>query len=154
MSLEQEVELIRGIQIFSKIPPAKQKLLCFSSERLTYPAGEVLFREGDVGDACYVIIEGTTDVSVNSLVISTLGRNQIIGEIAVFGHGPRTATVTATTRLEVLRFSGDLFRSVVRENADAAVEMCRILAGRLANTTLLLQQTTLKLEQLSNPSAK
>ncbi len=147
MSLEQEVELIRGIQIFSKIPPAKQKLLCFSSERLTYPAGQVLFREGDVGDACYVIIEGTIEISVNSLVISTLGRNQIIGEIAVFGHVPRTATVTATTRLEVLRFSGDLFRSVVRENADAAVEMCRILAERLANTTL-------KLQQVSNPGAK
>ena len=147
MSLEQEVELIRGIPIFSKISPAKQKLLCFSSERLTYPAGQVLFREGDVGDACYVIIEGTIEISVNSLVISTLGRNQIIGEIAVFGHVPRTATVTATTRLEVLRFSGDLFRSVVRENADAAVEMCRILAERLANTTL-------KLQQVSNPGAK
>lgn len=147
MSLEQEVELIRGIQIFSKIPPAKQKLLCFSSERLTYPAGKVLFREGDVGDSCYVIIDGTIDISVNSLVISTLGRNQIIGEIAVFGHVPRTATVTATTRLEVLRFSGDLFQSVVRENADAAVEMCRILAERLANTTL-------KLQQLSNPGPK
>ena len=47
----------------------------------------------------------------------------------------------------LLRFSGDLFRSVVRENADAAVEMCRILAERLANTTL-------KLQQMSNPGPK
>ena len=48
MSLEQEVELIRRFPIFNKIAPAKQKLLCFSSERLTYHAGQVMFREGDV----------------------------------------------------------------------------------------------------------
>ena len=40
MSLEQEVELIRRFPIFNKIAPAKQKLLCFSSERLTYNPGK------------------------------------------------------------------------------------------------------------------
>ena len=56
MSLEQEVELIRRFPIFNKLAPAKQKLLCFSSERLTYAAGQELFQAGAVGDACYVII--------------------------------------------------------------------------------------------------
>ena len=46
MSLEQEVELIRQFPIFSKIQPAMQKLLCFSSERLKYDAGQVMFNAG------------------------------------------------------------------------------------------------------------
>ena len=50
MSLEQEVELIRRFPIFSKIAPAKQKLLCFSSERLTYAAGQEIFHAGAVGE--------------------------------------------------------------------------------------------------------
>ena len=96
MSLEQEVELIRRFPIFSKITPAKQKLLCFSSERLTYAAGQEIFHAGDVGDACYVVIDGSVEISVDRpngrLVLSVLGCNELIGEIAIFGHVPRTAT--------------------------------------------------------------
>lgn len=144
MSLEQEVELIRRFPIFSKIAPAKQKLLCFSSERLTYSAGQEIFHAGAVGDACYVVIEGTVDISVDRhegpLVIGTMGQNEILGEIAIFGHVPRTATASARTRVEVLRISADLFRSVIRENPDAAIELIRILSARLANTTAHLAQ--------------
>jgi CRP-like cAMP-binding protein len=145
MSLEQEVELIRRFPIFSKIAPAKQKLLCFSSERLTYSAGQEIFRAGAVGDACYVVIDGTIEISVDvpqkgSLVIGSMGSNEIMGEIAIFGHVPRTATATAKTRVEVLRISADLFRSVIRENPDAAIELIRILAARLANTTAHLSR--------------
>ena len=141
MSLEQEVELIRRFPIFNKLAPAKQKLLCFSSERLTYAAGQELFHAGGRGDACYVIIEGTIEISValpngkGAHVIAVMGSNEIIGEIAIFGNVPRTATATARTKLEVLRISADLFRSVIRENPDAAIELIRILAARLANTT-------------------
>ena len=147
MTGDQLKQLLNGTRFGDGFSPGLLEHLAGHARPGDFPGGMMLFREGDVGDACYVIIDGTIDISVNSLVISTLGRNQIIGEIAVFGHEPRTATVTATTRLEVLRFSGDLYRSVVRENADAAVEMCRILAERLANTTL-------KLQQVSNPGAK
>ncbi len=140
MSLEQEVELIRRFPIFSKIAPAKQKLLCFSSERLTYAAGQELFHAGAVGDACYIVIDGTIDITVDvpskgKVLLSLVERNGLIGEIATFGNVPRTATATAKTRVEVLRISAELFRSVIRENPDAAVELIRILAARLANTT-------------------
>lgn len=146
MSLEQEVELIRRFPIFSKLAPAKQKLLCFSSDRLTYAAGQQLFQGGAHGDACYVIIEGTIEISIalpngkGSHVIAVSGSNEIIGEIAIFGDVPRTATATAKTKVEVLRISADLFRSVIRENPDAAIELIRILAARLANTTAHLSK--------------
>lgn len=139
MSLEQEVELIRRFPIFSKIAPAMQKLLCFGSERLTYEAGQVMIRAGDAADAAYVIIDGTAEISVptprGSVVVNTIGKNEIIGEIAIFGDMPRTATVTAIARVEVLRISKDLFINVVRQNPDAAIELIKILATRLANTT-------------------
>ena len=140
MSLEQEVELIRRFPIFSKLAPAKQKLLCFSSERLTYGEGQELFKENSPGDACYLIIDGTIDITVDrengaKHLIAKMGANEICGEIAVFGEVRRTASATASSRLEVLRISADLFRSVIRENPDAAIELIKILAQRLANTT-------------------
>jgi CRP-like cAMP-binding protein len=146
MSLEQEVELIRQFPIFSKIAPAMQKLLCFGSERLTYDAGQVMIQVGDAADAAYVIIEGSAEISVptprGSVVVNTIGRNEIIGEIAIFGDMPRTATVTAVSKVEVLRISKDLFINVVRQNPDAALELIKVLVTRLANTTQQLIKST------------
>ena len=145
MSLEQEVELIRQFPIFSKIQPAMQKLLCFSAERLTYDAGQVIFNAGDSADAAYVVIDGTVEISVPTpngpIVINTMTKNEILGEIAIVGDVPRTATAKAVSRLETLKISKELFTKIIRENPDAALELIRVLAGRLANTTAQLSRT-------------
>jgi len=148
MSLEQEVELIRRIPIFAKIDIALLKLLCFSSERLTFQPDQVVFGAGDAGDAAYVIIEGNVDVSVPTssgpLVINSLGPNDILGEIAIFAEVPRTATVTAKTRVETLRIAKDQFMGIVRQSPDAALELIRILAARLARTTARLSSAPVR----------
>ena len=145
MSLEQEVELIRQFPIFSKIQPAMQKLLCFSAERLTYDAGQVMFNAGDSADAAYVVIDGTVEISVPTpsgpIIINTMTKNELLGEIAIVGDVPRTATAKATSRLETLKISKDMFVKVIRENPDAAIELIKILAARLANTTSQLTRT-------------
>ena len=145
MSLEQEVELIRQFPIFSKIQLAMQKLLCFSSERLTYDAGQVMFNAGDAADAAYIIIDGSVEISVPTpsgpIIVNQLGKNELLGEIAIFGDVPRTATAKAISKVETLKISKDMFVKVIRENPDAAVELIKILAGRLANTTTQLTMT-------------
>jgi CRP-like cAMP-binding protein len=98
-----------------------------------------------MGDAAYIVIDGTVEISVPSpsgpIIVNKLGRNEIIGEIAIFGEVPRTATATATSRLETLRISKELFTKIIRENPDAALELIRVLAARLANTTAQLSRT-------------
>ncbi len=66
MSLNEEVELLRNIPLFAKLEPSKLKLLAFTSERITYEADQVLFRQGDVGDAAYIIVEGAAAVLVET----------------------------------------------------------------------------------------
>ena len=145
MSLEQEVELIRQFPIFSKIQPAMQKLLCFSADRLKFDAGQVIFNAGDVGDSAYVIIDGTVEISVPTpsgpIVINNMGKNDLLGEIAIVGEVPRTATAKALTKLETLKISKELFMKIIRENPDAAIELIKILASRLASTTNQLTRT-------------
>ncbi|MBI2752893.1 MAG: cyclic nucleotide-binding domain-containing protein [Betaproteobacteria bacterium] len=145
MSIEQEVELIRQFPIFQKIQPAMQKLLCFGSERLTYDPGQIVVREGDAADAVYVLIEGAVEITISSpkgpIVVNTIGRHEVIGEIAIFGDVPRTATVTAIARVDALKISKGLFINIVRQSPDAAIELLRILSTRLANTTRQLTRT-------------
>lgn len=142
MSLAIEVDLIRRVPVFSAIDPAKQKLLCFSSERLTFEAGEVIFREGDAPDAAYVVLDGAVEITIQTpggpRVVNTLGQSDVVGEAAIFGDVPRTATATAKTRMEALCVCKDLFLDLMRDNAEAAMQLNRILATRLANTTAQL----------------
>lgn len=143
MSLAVEVELIRQVPVFSAIEPAQQKLLCFSSERMVYEAGQVVFREGDSADAAYVVIDGSVEITVQTAhgprVVNTMGQCDVVGETAIFGDVPRTATATAKTRTEALRVRKDLFLELVRDNAAAALQLNRILASRLASTTAQLR---------------
>lgn len=144
MSLDQEVELLRRYPIFRKIELSMLKLLCFCSERLNYQKGQVIFDEGDLGDAAYVLIEGQAEVTVSTasgpLRVNMLGPHDILGEIAVFAEVPRTAKVTAIHDVVALRIAKDQLISVVRQNPDAALELIGILAARLAKTTAQLTE--------------
>lgn len=148
MGLLDEVELLRKIPLFSKIEPSKLKLLAFTSERLTYAEGDVLFAQGDAGDAAYVIIGGKADVVVDTpggpLTVATLDENEIVGEIAILCDVPRTATVKAKTEVTTLRITKDLFFSLVVEFPQIAVEIMRELAHRLEVTTVRLREAVAK----------
>ncbi|MDH3474762.1 MAG: cyclic nucleotide-binding domain-containing protein [Rhodospirillales bacterium] len=144
MSLDQEVEILRQIPIFANIDTAKLKLMCFASERLIYRAGQVLFSQGDVGDAAYIIIDGEAEVMVDSpggpLTVAVLRRNDIVGEIAILCDVPRTATIKAATELVTLKITKDLFFRMVMDFPDMGVEIMRVLAHRLEQTTAQLRE--------------
>ena len=118
--------------------------MCFASERLTYKAGQVLFDQGDVGDAAYIIIDGEAEVMVDSpggpLTVAVLRRNDIVGEIAILCDVPRTATVKAATELVTLKVTKDLFFRMVMDFPEMGVEIMRVLAHRLEQTTAQLRE--------------
>ncbi len=148
MSLQQEVELLRNIPLFAKIEPSKLKLLAFTSQRLTFAAEDVVFEQGDVGDAAYIIIGGEADVIIDTpggpLVVATLKQNEIVGEIAILCDVPRTATVRAKSQMTTLRISKELFFNLVVEFPKIAVEIMRELAHRLEQTTERLREAVAK----------
>lgn len=144
MSLKEEVEILRQIPLFAKIEPSKIKLLAFTSERLTFQPGDLLCQQGDIGDAAFFIMAGEADVIVDTpsgpLTVATLGKNDVVGEIAILIDIPRTATIQATTELTTLRITKDVFFRMVTEFPEMAVELMRVLAERLVRTTEELQK--------------
>ena len=144
MSLNEEVELLRNIPMFARIEPSKLKLLAFTSERLTFQSGQDLCVQGADGDSAFIIIEGGAEVIVDSpngpMTVAAMGRNDVVGEIAILCDVPRTATVRATTDLTALKISKDLFFRLVTEFPQMAVEIMRVLATRLNVTTAQLLQ--------------
>lgn len=144
MSLNDEVDALRNVPLFAKMEPSKLKLLAFTSERLTFPAGQELFHQGDPGDAAYIILNGRADIVIDTpsgeLGVAKVGRNDFIGEIAILIDVPRTATVRAETELTTLAITKDLFFRLISEFPEMAIEIMRELAHRLEATTAQLRE--------------
>lgn len=143
MSLNEEVELLRNIPMFSKIDPSKLKLLAFASERVIFGQGQELFHQGDSGDTAYIIIDGNANVLIDSpggeLAVAKIGKNELVGEIAILCDVPRTATLRADDQVTTLAISKDLFFQMVREYPDMGIEIMRELAQRLEQTNAQLR---------------
>ena len=152
MNLNEEVELLKGVPIFSKVEQAKLKLLAFTSERMTFNAGQELFHQGDQGDAMYVILGGVADVLIDTpggqITVAELKKNGFVGEIAILCDVPRTATVIATEQLVTLRIAKELFFRLVTEFPQMAVEIMRVLAQRVEKTTADLRDANNKIREL------
>jgi CRP-like cAMP-binding protein len=154
MSLAKDAEILSNIPLFAKVNPTKLKLLAFTGERLEYPSGDELFHQDDYGDAAYVILEGEADILVETppkaIKVATLGKNDLIGEIAILCDVPRSATVVARGNLRALRVSKEWFFHLVTEFPEVGFEVMSALAAKLQRTTQALTAARAKLEELES----
>ena len=138
MNLNEEVELLKLVPIFSKIEQAKLKLLAFTSERVNFAVGQEVCHQGDPGDTMYVILGGTADVLIDTaggqIAVAEMKKNSFFGEIAILCDVPRTATIKAKEPLSTLKITKDMFYRLVAEFPQMAVEIMRELAHRLEDT--------------------
>lgn len=144
MLLNDEVKMLQQVPLFAGVSPAKLKLLAFTSERVIYRAGDVLFQQGDIGDSAVVILSGEADVVVDGangpIKVAEMGANAIVGEIAILCDIARTATVIARTEIEALRISKENFLKLLSDFPEMTIEVMRVLAQRLSHTTIELTE--------------
>ncbi len=142
MGSDVEVEALRAVPIFRTTEPRLLQLLAFLSEREDFLDGELLCRQGDHGDSAYVLLEGRADIVVSGpqgrAKVASLGRNEIVGEMAVICDIPRTADVVAAGDVSALRIGKDQLLRMLRDAPDMSLEMMRSLALRLHETTMAL----------------
>jgi CRP-like cAMP-binding protein len=153
LDINQEVEGLRKIPMFSKVETSKLKLLAFTSERIAYGDGELMFRQNDPADSVYLIIEGQAQVLVEidagegeEAIIR--GENELIGEMAVISKKNRTASVRAHGPLTVLRIEDDIFIQLLTCNPDVALDVMRQLSDKLAEAHHVNEQLQARLQAL------
>jgi CRP-like cAMP-binding protein len=98
--------------------------------------GEVLFHEGDPGDALYVICEGEVSVSAEGpprVEMARMGAGAFIGEVALMTDQPRSATVTATLDAELLRIDRKTLATVLATHGEVLSAVLRFVRDRLVD---------------------
>jgi CRP/FNR family transcriptional regulator, cyclic AMP receptor protein len=122
----------------SLLPSDRAALLAAGAGRTCEP-GAVLMRQGDAEDFVVAITTGwavvrSAAVNGRSLILGLRGPGDLVGELAVLDGQPRSATVSALTRMEARVLRGAAFRSFLRDHPRASVAVLRGMALRMRQT--------------------
>lgn len=127
-----ELRLLGGIPIFAPLGGATLEHLSGRLIPLAVEPGTEIVRQGDAGDRFYVIAEGEVEVSADGRELSVHGAGGYFGEIALLRDLPRTATVTARTRVVLYALERDDFLAAVTEYAPSFRAAEGVITARLA----------------------
>ena len=142
----ETAELLAEVEVFAGLEPKELEQVAQVAVPRSYERGEVVFREGDAGDTCYVVKSGSVSVMREHqdgrvIALAELRPGQMFGELAMFDQETRSATVeTLEPTTTVALLAGDVQR-ILRSHPEIGVKMLAALANRLrlANERLLQQ---------------
>jgi MFS family permease len=127
-----QIALLRSIPLFAELPGPALEGLAVALAPVEAPAGTVLIRQGEEGDAYYAIAAGQLDVFQDGRFVRRCGRGEGVGEIALLQAVPRTATVTAHTDATVYQLAREPFLTAVLGHAATERQALDVTAARLA----------------------
>ncbi len=124
-------EQVAAMPLFSDLSPAELDVLLSRMTPVTAEAGETVIRQGEPGQRFYVVRTGHLKVEREDQLLATLGAGEAFGEIALLLDVPRTASVVASERSELLALEALDFRDVLGSYLGRADELQRLSHLRL-----------------------
>ena len=122
------VDLLDGVEVLAPLSGEEIDALARKVDTVSWPAGTMVFQEGDRGDTCYVIESGRVKltrrlVDGQPIALAHIGHGGIVGELALFAAGRRSASIEAVEPTAAVAIAGDDLMSILRGNAEAAIGM-------------------------------
>ncbi len=130
------VELLERVPVFETLGREDLAQVAQVAVPRRFPPGDVIFREGDESDTCYVVAGGHARAlrehgDGRTIALARFGPGDIFGELAMFDDERRSATVEALDDLHALAILGHDMRRLLREHPDIAVKLVIALGRRL-----------------------
>jgi CRP/FNR family cyclic AMP-dependent transcriptional regulator len=136
MRSAEVVELLERVPVFSTLEHDDLERIAQLTVPRRFEPGQVVFREGDASDTCYIVREGSARATHEhadgrTITLATFGPGDIFGELAMFEDERRSATVEAIEPTSVVAVLGPDMRALMKEHPEIATRLVIALAGRL-----------------------
>jgi CRP/FNR family transcriptional regulator len=136
--MDETAKLLERVPIFGGLTETEIEELAKVAVPRTYETGQVVFREGDAGDTCFVVRSGavkiTREHAGRTIALAELRGGDMFGELAMFGGEMRSATATALEHTAAVALLAGDIRRLLTGNADMAVKMLESMADRVRAT--------------------
>jgi CRP/FNR family transcriptional regulator, cyclic AMP receptor protein len=152
MRSAEVVDLLGGVPVFSTLVESDLERIAQFAVPREFEPGEVVFREGDASDTCYIVREGRaravrTHRDGRALTLATFGPGDIFGELALFEDERRSATVEAIERTSAVAVLGPDMRRLMSEHAEISSRLVIALGRRLRETNERLSRQSFQTVQ-------
>jgi CRP/FNR family cyclic AMP-dependent transcriptional regulator len=143
MEVKSKRETLAESPLFHNVLPVELSLLADLVTVHEHRSGEILFNEGDVGDALYVLAEGSVEILQKSatgtpFAVATLSSPQFFGEMSLIDKEVRSATVRAASDVTVLKLTNENLHVFAKNYRNGftwiVVNIARVLSARLRET--------------------
>lgn len=135
LSTMDRILLLREVPMFSGLTPEDLEQIAEIAQEQLYPAGGIVCREGEPGNALYIIVSGEVEilktVDNHENILSLRGRGDFVGEMAVLEAAPRSATVRTLNEVRILSIEGDSFNSILLDRPAVAVYLLKNMSTRM-----------------------
>jgi CRP-like cAMP-binding protein len=134
-AIQGTVDDLRHIALFTRMSEAELARVAALGEPVDAEAGAVLMDQGDVGVECFLLLEGEAGIFTAGHHVATIGPGALVGEMALIGHKPRNATVTAQAPMRLLAFNISSFKKLLEEMPAAQKYIYELLEARAAENS-------------------
>jgi len=134
-------DILADVKLFSHCSPRQRRAIARHAQIAKLPEGVDLIKEGEPGDALFVILEGEAVVYQGGAEVSRSTTGGYFGEMAILDGAPRSATVVAVTDVKVAVIGIRMFRTMLREYSDLAEQLLIALAGELREARRVKEPT-------------
>lgn len=104
-------------------------------KKVSFKTGDVIFHEGEPGEEMYVVLSGSVVMRSSGALLETVDAGGIFGEMALVDRDARSATATAANDCELVRIDLKRFEFFLKRVPYFAVEVMKVMAGRLRRQT-------------------
>jgi CRP-like cAMP-binding protein len=130
------VELLKGTPLFSSTPEETLHWLARQAVTRSYESNQTIVYQNEPGYAFYIILSGRVKVVLRGeegkeVILTTLGRGEFFGEMAVVDGLPRSASVIAMEPTKLLIITRDAFLTLIQRTPELALSFIRELSRRL-----------------------
>lgn len=149
-----KLELVRRIDLFSALSDVERAAVAVAARPRVIEEGEVVCREGEVGRTFYAVGVGALSVGKGEppTEVAVIEPGQYFGEMSLLTGEPRTATVTARTRTEVLEFDRPAFMKLFSQNVAVARAVSEVVAARQIALQTFAEESRRKVVYLEEES--
>jgi len=129
--MSSRLNFLRTTELLASVPDTLIERIDASLGEINLEVGEILFEEGDEGDAVYIVAEGTLRVESDGLLLLTRSDGDCVGEIALIDNEPRSADAVADTPVRLLRWERRDFQEMLGQDPVVARGIFKMLTGKL-----------------------
>ncbi len=131
MEIPDRIAFLKATDLLGGAPEHLLRQIGERMEAVDLGAGTTLFREGDAGDAVYLVVEGTLRLENEGIPLMARRRGDCVGEFALIDDAPRSASAIAETDVRLLKWERDAFQEAVSGTTEVAYGIFKILIEKL-----------------------